>query len=60
MEDKLETNQYPSLHSFTDDAQLVFDNCRQYNPEGSIYHKNAIKLERFMKDQVSEYIRRGG
>ncbi|KAJ7780496.1 Bromodomain-containing protein, partial [Mycena maculata] len=45
MTEKLENNQYTSVEAFLDDAQLVFDNCRRYNPEGSVYVKNANKLE---------------
>jgi len=54
MEHKLETNQYSSLRGFVDDAQLIFDNCRLYNPEGSVYAKNATRMEKFLKDQVAE------
>jgi hypothetical protein len=57
MEHKLETNQYSSLRGFIDDAQLVFDNCRLYNPEGSVYAKNATRMEKFLKDQVAERMR---
>lgn len=57
MEHKLETNQYASLRGFIDDAQLIFDNCRLYNPEGSVYAKTAIKLEKFLKDQVAERLK---
>ena len=53
MEHKLDTNQYPDLGSFLADAQLVFDNCRTYNAEGSLYHKNATKLEKFLRDLVA-------
>jgi len=55
MEHKLETNQYPNLDVFEDDAQLVFDNCRIYNPDGSIYARNATKMEKFMKEQLASY-----
>ncbi|KAH9935521.1 uncharacterized protein B0H18DRAFT_976083 [Fomitopsis serialis] len=55
MEHKLDTNQYPSLDAFLADAQLVFDNCRIYNPEGTIYYKNSLKLEKFLKDQLAAY-----
>ncbi|KAH7919738.1 Bromodomain-containing protein [Leucogyrophana mollusca] len=58
MQQKLERNQYTELKSFVDDAHLVFDNCRLYNPEGSIYAKNATKLEKFMKEQLAEYAKR--
>ena len=54
MEHKLETNQYGSLRLFMDDAHLIFDNCRLYNPEGTVYHKNATKLQKFLVDQVAE------
>ena len=53
MEHKLETNQYPNLEAFLADAKLIFDNCRLYNAEGSPYHRNATKLEKFLKDQVA-------
>ncbi|THH01959.1 hypothetical protein EW026_g825 [Hermanssonia centrifuga] len=53
MEHKLDTHQYSNLDQFTIDAQLVFDNCRLYNAEGSLYHKNATKLERFLREQVA-------
>lgn len=50
MEHKLETKQYSSLDEFVRDAQLVFDNCRVYNQEGSIYARNANKLEKYLND----------
>ncbi|KAF9820264.1 hypothetical protein IEO21_01478 [Rhodonia placenta] len=55
MEHKLDTNQYPNLDAFLADAQLVFDNSRTYNPEGTIYYKNSGKLERFLKEQLAMY-----
>ncbi|KAL4074221.1 Bromodomain-containing protein [Scleroderma citrinum] len=58
MEHKLNTNQYPNFKAFIDDTQLIFDNCRLYNPEGSVYVKHAMKLEKFMKEQVNDYARR--
>lgn len=57
MEHKLETNQYPGLDSFLADAQLVFDNCRAYNGEGTSYHKAATKLEKALKDKLSELMK---
>jgi histone acetyltransferase len=59
MEHKLTTNQYTSLDAFLEDAQLVFDNCRLYNPEASIYAKNATRVEKFMKDELAERARKG-
>ena len=55
MEEKLERNQYSNLDVFVEDVQLVFDNCRIYNPDGSIYARNATKMEKFMKEQLASY-----
>ncbi|KAG6873404.1 hypothetical protein C0995_015829 [Termitomyces sp. Mi166 len=60
MEHKLETNQYSSIEDFVVDAQLVFDNCKTYNPEHTIYHRNAIKVEKFWKDQLLQEFKRDG
>lgn len=57
MEHKLETNQYPFLTAMVDDFQLVFDNCRTYNPEGSVYHKQATKLDKIMRELVDQFLR---
>ena len=54
IEHKLHTNQYSSLELFVEDVQLVFDNCRTYNPEGSIYAKNATRLEKHFRDELAE------
>ncbi len=55
MEHKLDTIQYRDMDAFLDDAQLIVDNCRQYNPEDTVYHKCAIKLERYMRERMKEY-----
>lgn len=54
MEMKLENNAYSTFNDFVDDAYLVFTNCRNYNPETSVYARNAIKMERFLKDWVAQ------
>ncbi|CAL1707312.1 unnamed protein product [Somion occarium] len=54
MEHKLDTNQYATLDDFVADAKLVFENCKLYNAEDTTYHKNAIKLERFLRDRVAK------
>lgn len=51
MELKLDSNLYPTLDDFLYDADLIFKNCRQYNPESSTYVKNANRLEKFMKER---------
>ena len=52
MEYKLENNQYDELPQFLVDAQKIFDNCKRYNAETSNYVKNAVKLEKYLKDRV--------
>ncbi|KAI5829511.1 hypothetical protein K523DRAFT_242001 [Schizophyllum commune Tattone D] len=53
MEHKLTTLQYNNVDEFVVDAQLVFDNCRKYNPSDSVYAKAANGLEKFMKDRLA-------
>jgi len=53
MEHKLTHNLYDNLKGFLDDARLVFQNCLLYNPEGSVYAKNAITMQKFLDDQVA-------
>ncbi|KAF8236558.1 hypothetical protein L208DRAFT_635513 [Tricholoma matsutake] len=50
MQHKLDTNQYSTIEAFLADTQLLFDNCRLYNPENTIYSRNATKLEAYLKD----------
>ena len=52
MEYKLDNNLYPTLDDFLSDARLIFDNCRLYNPQESVYVKNASKMERFMEEML--------
>lgn len=52
MESKLENNQYKHVDDLVADAQLVFDNCRAYNPRNSPYVKCADKLDKFFKENL--------
>lgn len=54
MEHKLETSQYQTTDAFVADAKLVFRNCRTYNQEGSIYVRNANKLEKTLTDLIEK------
>ncbi|KAF7321801.1 Histone GCN5 superfamily [Mycena kentingensis (nom. inval.)] len=60
MAEKLEKNQYTAVEAFLADAQLVWDNCRRYNPETSNYAKNATKMEKFLNDKVAERSKKDG
>ncbi|KAJ3733504.1 histone acetyltransferase NGF-1 [Lentinula guzmanii] len=58
MEHKLDNNHYQTVEDFVNDARLVFDNCRLYNLEDSVYHKCANTLEKFVNEQLKERIKR--
>jgi histone acetyltransferase len=53
MGEKLEGGKYASLEEFTDDAQLIFDNCRFYNIEDSMWCKHANRLEKAFKESLA-------
>ena len=53
MGEKLEADKYASLEEFADDAQLIFDNCRFYNVEDSLWCKHANRLEKAFKDSLA-------
>jgi len=53
MEHKLNHNLYDGVNAFLDDARLIFDNCLHYNPEGTVYAKNAIAMQKFLDEQAS-------
>ncbi|KAJ3513715.1 hypothetical protein NLJ89_g2796 [Agrocybe chaxingu] len=54
---KISTNQYKTFEIFVDDVQLVFDNCRLYNPETSIYAKNAKHMDQFFKNLLAQHLK---
>lgn len=53
IERKVSHNQYTTFDDFVDDVQLVFDNARLYNPEESVYYKNANQVELDFKALLS-------
>ena len=53
MGEKLEADKYASLEGFADDAQLIFDNCRFYNVEDSVWCKHANRLEKAFKESLA-------
>ncbi|KAI9511183.1 hypothetical protein F5148DRAFT_1281111 [Russula earlei] len=53
MGEKLESGKYASLEEFVDDAQLIFDNCRYYNLEDSMWCKHANRLEKAFKESLA-------
>ncbi|KIY74458.1 hypothetical protein CYLTODRAFT_439343 [Cylindrobasidium torrendii FP15055 ss-10] len=54
MEQKLENGHYLTIDGFVADAQLIFDNCRLYNPPTTVYYKMANQLEKYFKRKVDQ------
>ncbi|KAG8732167.1 histone acetyltransferase [Ceratobasidium sp. 423] len=50
MDFKLENNAYATIEDFVDDAKLMLDNCKLYNPESTVYHKTAIRMEKALQE----------
>jgi len=53
MGEKLEGGKYANLEEFVDDSQLIFDNCRFYNVEDSMWCKHANRLEKAFKESLA-------
>jgi len=47
--EKLEDNKYENIEEVYEDIQLIWDNCKKYNLEGSTVYKNAQACEKFTK-----------
>ncbi|UZJ56427.1 hypothetical protein CBS101457_005747 [Exobasidium rhododendri] len=60
METKLEKNQYATISDLLHDAQLIFDNCRTYNPSTSVYAKQANRLDKFVSENVVAWRQQAG
>ncbi|PIA15144.1 histone acetyltransferase GCN5 [Coemansia reversa NRRL 1564] len=55
LESNVDENKYPTLDAFVRDARKIFDNCRNYNGEGTRYWRCATSLEKFFDDKVKEW-----
>lgn len=60
LETNLENNKYDTLEEFLEDTQLIFNNCRLYNPPSSPYAKSANKLEKFLRDNLPAWKQAAG
>ncbi len=54
---KVSSNQYKTFESFEDDVQLVFDNCRLFNPENTVYAKNARFMDQLFKNLLTQHLK---
>ena len=54
MEEKMNQDQYLTPKDLVDDLLLIFNNCRKYNDETTVYNKCAVKLEKYMWSAIKE------
>ena len=50
----LKNNKYKSVEECLNDVQLIWDNCKTYNSEGSWIYDLALKLENLMIRQIQQ------
>ena len=55
IQDKLKAREYRTIEEVLDHIQLVWDNCKAYNPEGAFYVL-ADKMERAFKKMIRNYL----
>jgi len=50
MEEKLKDGKYRTVDTFANDVRLIIENCKSYNPETTVFYKNADKIEEVFND----------
>ena len=55
VQDKLKGREYRTIEEVLDHIQLIWDNCKAYNPEGH-YYVLADKMERQFKKMIRNYL----
>ncbi|XP_006460787.1 hypothetical protein AGABI2DRAFT_70461 [Agaricus bisporus var. bisporus H97] len=58
MEKKLKADKYSTVASFVEDMHLIINNCKSYNPESTIYYKNAEKLEELFNEAMAKRLKK--
>ncbi|KAI0972129.1 histone acetyltransferase GCN5-like protein [Xylaria arbuscula] len=54
VEERLHQDQYDAAKDLLNDLKLIFNNCRKYNDETTVYAKCANKLEKYMWSLIKE------
>ncbi|KAJ2483380.1 histone acetyltransferase [Coemansia sp. RSA 2131] len=55
LEANVDEDKYPTLEAFVRDTRKIFENCKNYNGEGTRYWRCAISLEKFFDDKIKEW-----
>ncbi|KAL4488888.1 hypothetical protein ABPG72_005675 [Tetrahymena utriculariae] len=56
VKNKINTQSYDTIEDFLDDIQLIWDNCKLYNAQGSWIWKLADKLDKYYKKLIKNYL----
>ncbi|KAG8905005.1 hypothetical protein FRB99_000878 [Tulasnella sp. 403] len=54
MSTKVDQGKYRSLEQFSADFRLMIENCKTFNPPPSLYYTEAVKLELFGNEVISQ------
>ncbi|CAG7824490.1 unnamed protein product [Allacma fusca] len=54
IENNIKIDKYGTTDELLKDFNLMFDNCRLYNEEGSMIYEDANKLEKLLLDKIKE------
>ncbi|CAG0881534.1 unnamed protein product [Darwinula stevensoni] len=54
IEANVKNDKYKSVQEFVSDCKLMFNNCREYNEEGSVIYQDAVILEKVLMQKVEE------
>ena len=57
MQKNIKNNKYSCLQEILNDIQLIWDNCKLYNMEGSEIYKMAIHCEKLVKRLTDKYFK---
>jgi hypothetical protein len=55
VQSKLTNNQYITIDQIFTDIQLIWDNCKRYNIEGSAIYKQAQNMEKSCEKLIKRY-----
>ena len=55
IQENLDNNNYPTIQSFLNDVQLIWDNCYTYNPPMNYISKCARVCEKKFKKEFEKY-----
>lgn len=54
---RLEKDEYNTLHDAAEDVRLVWQNCKQYNADGSDFYKLAESLSKRFEDKYAKLVK---